>query len=92
MHRLICAFIVTNHRRQVFSVAVHLLYVSFHHERLENKMRNLIIVKYDNSELTFAQSLQSICRVYVDITRVILLVTVFFIIQPEIYESKHGNH
>ena len=45
MHRLICALIVTNHQRQVFSVAVQLLYVSFYHERLENKMRNLIIVK-----------------------------------------------
>ena len=92
MHRLICTLIVTNHRRQVFSVAVKLLYVSFYHECLENKMRNLIIVKFDNSELQFAQSLQSICSVYVDIPRVILLVTVFFIIQPEIYDSKHGNH
>ena len=74
MHMLICALIVTNHRRQVFSVAVQ-----FYHERLENKMRNLIIVKYDNSELYFAQSLQSICSVYVDIPRVILLVTVFLL-------------
>ena len=27
MHRLICTFVVTNHRRQFFSVAVQLLYV-----------------------------------------------------------------
>ena len=46
MHRLICALIVTNHRRQVFSVAVQLLYVSFYHEGLENKMR-----KFDYSEI-----------------------------------------
>ena len=51
MHRLICAFIVTKHRGQVFSAAVHLLNVSFYHKRLENNMRNLIIVKHDNSEL-----------------------------------------
>ena len=50
MHKLVCVFIVTNHPRQVFSVAVQLLYVSFYQERLENKMRNLIIVKYDNSD------------------------------------------
>ena len=47
MRRLVWAFIVTNHRRQVFSVAVQLLYVSWLNE---NKMRNLIIVKYDNSD------------------------------------------
>ena len=48
MRRLVCAFTVTNLRRQVFSVAVQLLYVSFYHERLENMIGNLIIVKYDN--------------------------------------------
>ena len=31
MRRLVWAVIVTNHRRQVFSVAVQLLYVSFNH-------------------------------------------------------------
>ena len=31
MRRLVWAFIATNHRRQVFSVAVQLLYVSFNH-------------------------------------------------------------
>ena len=51
-------------------------------------MRNLIFVKYDltQTELLFAQSLQSFCSVYVDIPRVILLVTVFFVIQPDIRE------
>ena len=40
----------------------------FHNERLESKMRNLIFVKHDitQTELLFAQSLQSICSVYVD--------------------------
>ena len=46
MARLVRAFIVTNHRRQVFSVAVQLLYVSFNH----GTYKNLIIVKYDNSD------------------------------------------
>ena len=32
MRRLVWAFIVTNHRRQVFLVAVQLLYVSFNHD------------------------------------------------------------
>ena len=32
MRRLVWAFIVTNHQRQVFSVAVQLLYVSFNHD------------------------------------------------------------
>ena len=32
MRRLVLAFIVTNHRRQVFSVAIQLLYVSFNHD------------------------------------------------------------
>ena len=65
-------------------------HMSFHHERLESKMRNLIFVKYDitQMELIFAQSLQSICSLHVNTPRVILLVTVFFIIQPD----KHGNH
>ena len=50
----------------VFSVAVN--YHERHHERLESKMRNLISVKYDTTqtELLFAQFLQSICSVYVD--------------------------
>ena len=76
MRRLVCAFIVTNHRRQVFCsrgpIAIN--------ERLENT-GNMIT----QAQLLFAQSLQSICNVYVEIPRVILLVTVFFIIQPEIY-------
>ena len=87
MGRLICAFVVTNQQRQFFSVAVQLLYVILPcHERLERKMRNLIFVKYDvaQTELLFAQSLQSICSVYVYTPRVILLVTVSFIIQPDI--------
>ena len=52
----------------------------------ESKMRNLIFVKYDitQTELLFAQTLQSVISVYVDTPRVILLVTVFFIIQPDI--------
>ena len=52
----------------------------------ESKMRNLIIVKYDitQTELLFVQTLQSIYSVYVDTPRVILLVTVFFIIQPDL--------
>ena len=32
MRRLVWAFIVTNHRRPVFLVAVQLLYVSFNHD------------------------------------------------------------
>ena len=51
MRRLLCAFIVTNHCRQVFSVAVQLLYVSFYHEHLENKMQNLITVKYNSDRI-----------------------------------------
>ena len=63
-------------------------HMSFYHERLESKMRNLIFVKYDitQTELLFAQSLQSIFSVYVDTTRFILLVTLCF------FESKHGSH
>ena len=59
--------------------------MSFYHERLESKMQNLIFVKYDitQTELLFAQSLQSICSVYEDTPRVILLVVVFFVIQPD---------
>ena len=51
----------------VFSVAVQLLYAILSLS-LESKMRNLIFVKYDitPSVLLFAQSLQSICNVYVD--------------------------
>ena len=79
---MMCAFVVTNYKKQFFSVAVHM---SFNHERLESKMRNLIIVKYDitRTELLSAQSLKSNCSVYVDTPRVILLATVFFIIQPD---------
>ena len=67
MRKLVFAF-VTNHPRQVFSVAVQLLYilqyVSF---CLENKMRNLIIVKYDNSDrivicVVPSKHLQCVCR------------------------------
>ena len=49
------------------------------------KMPNLIFVQYDltETELLFAQSLQSICSVYVDTSRVIQLVTGFFNIQPD---------
>ena len=36
--------------RQIYSVAVQLLNVSFYHERVENEMRNLIIVKYYNRQ------------------------------------------
>ena len=47
---------------------------------------SLIFVKYNitQRELLFAQSLQSICSVYVDTSKVILLVTVFFILHPDI--------
>ena len=38
--------------------------------------------------MLFAQSLQSICSVYVDIPRVILLVIVFFIIHPDIRKEN----
>ena len=69
-----------------FSQSQSNCYMSFYHERLESKMQNLIFVKYDitQTKLLFAQSLQSICSVYVDTPRIILLVTVFFIIQPDI--------
>ena len=65
-----------------FSQSLSNCCMSFYHERLESKIRNLIFVKYDitQTELLFAQSLQSIWSVYVDTPRVILLVTVFFII------------
>ena len=66
MHRLVCAFIVTNHWRKVFLVAVQLLYVSFYHERLENKMQNLIIVKYNSDRIVIcavsSKHLQCVCR------------------------------
>ena len=54
MRRLICAFIVTNHQRHFFSVAVQSL-----HKRLESKMRNLIFMKNDITQtelLLLAQS------------------------------------
>ena len=59
--------IVTNHPRQVFSVAVQLLYVSFYQERLENKVGNLIIVNYNNSDRIVicpvsSEHLQCVCR------------------------------
>ena len=60
---------------------MEIYYVSLYHKRLENKMQNLILVKYDWSDKC-AQSFQIICSVYVDLPRVILLVTVFFLIQP----------
>ena len=63
MRRLV-GFIVTNHQRQVFPVAVQLLYVSFYHERLENKMRILIIVKYDNRIAICAVSSKQLQCVY----------------------------
>ena len=55
-------------------------------------MRNLIFVKYDitQTELLFAQSLRSICSMYVDTPRVILLVTDFFIKQPETCSTMRG--
>ena len=49
------------------------------HERLENT-GNMIT----QTQLLFAQPLQSIYSVYVDTPRVILVVAVFFIIQPDI--------
>ena len=48
------------------------------HGRLEN-MGNMTT----QTQFLFAQSLQSICSVYADTPRVILLVTVFYIIQPD---------
>ena len=77
MHRLICAFVVTIHRREFF-LSRSPIAMSFYYEHLESKMQNLIFVKYDITltELLFAQSLQSIFSVYVDTPRVILLVTV----------------
>ena len=59
MRRLICAFVVTNHQRQ-FSLWQSNCYMSFYHERLESKIRNLIFVKYDiinRTELLFEESL-----------------------------------
>ena len=92
MRRLTWAFVVANHGRQFFQSQSN-CFMSFYHERLESKMRNLIFMKYDitQTELLFAQSLQSICSVNVDTPRVtcILLVTVFYNL---IYDSKHGNH
>ena len=53
------------------------------------KMRNLIFVKYDitQTDLLFAQSLQSICGVYVDTPRVILL---YMIIDPHYFNGSHA--
>ena len=81
MRRLTCAFVVTNRRRQFFLSRSPIAL-----ERLESKMRNLIFVKYDitRTELLFAQALQCICSVYVESPRIILLETIFFIIQPDI--------
>ena len=55
------------------------MYMSFYHERLENKMRNLIIVKYDNSDrivicTVSSKHLQCVCR------------------HTKISEGKHGIH
>ena len=55
------------------------MYMSFYHERLENNMRNLIIVKYDNSDrivicTVSSKHLQCVCR------------------HTKIPESKHGIH
>ena len=55
------------------------MYMSFYHERLENKMRDLIIVKCDNSDrivicTVSSKHLQCVCR------------------NTEIPESKHGIH
>ena len=51
-----------------FSLLQSYCYTSFYHKPLESRMRNLIFVKYDitQTELLFAQSLKSICSVYVD--------------------------
>ena len=67
-------------------------YMSYYHERLESKMGNLTFVKCDKTqtELLFAQSLQSICSVY-DTPRVSCLWP-FSLSYNLIYESKHGNH
>ena len=65
----------------------------FRSKSKESKMRNLIFVKYNitQTELLFAQPLQSICSVFVDTSKVILLVT-FSLSYSLTYESKHGNH
>ena len=65
----------------------------FSSKSLESKMRNLIFVKYNitQTELLFAQPLQSICSVFVDTSKVSLLVT-FSLSYSLTYESKHGNH
>ena len=93
MRRLICVFVVTNYRRQ-FSQSQSNCYISFYHERLKFKMRNLIFLKYEitQTELLFAQSLQSICSVYVDTARVTVSCKwPFSLSNILIFESKHGN-
>ena len=77
MRRLICAFVVTITEDRI-SQSQSTCYMSFYHESLESKVRNLIFVKYDitQTELLFAQSLHNICSVSVDTPRVILLVTI----------------
>ena len=84
MCRLICAIVVTNSEDSFSQSQSNCS--SFYHERLESKMRNFIFVKYNitQTELLLVQSLQSICSLFVDTPRVILLVTVFFIIQSDI--------
>ena len=61
-----------------FSQSQSNCYMSFYHERVESKMKYGIT----KTELLLAQYLKSICSVYVDRPRIILLVTLFFIIQP----------
>ena len=46
MRRLVWAFTVTNHRGQVFSVTVKLLYVSFNHDTYKKQD-----VKFDYREI-----------------------------------------
>ena len=63
-------------------------HMSFYHEGLESKMRNSIFVKLNR----YLRSLFKVfCSVYEDTTRIILLLTVFFIIQPD-KRNKHGIH
>ena len=66
MRRLACALLleITEDR---FLQSQSKIFMTFYHERLESKMRNLIFVKYDITriEALFAQSLQCICSVYV---------------------------
>ena len=93
MRRLICAFVVTNHRRQFFSVAVNLLY-----ERLKSKIRNLIFVEYDirsyNSNrivicAVSSKHLQCVCRHTMSYPDFFIVTALSY---SMIYDSKHGNH